>query len=242
MGMSCRQRRSPPNSRASAIRSGAAGNRVGQHAAPAACSAIRTSSTAAAVSARKRRCISPRAACASPAQTPGRGTRRSATRRNGSAQTGDTSLIWEGHKSGRHIGFCHLEKLANLDQLPPHGFPRQLLSLQDTGCFCRVDAGGGDNRSKARPSFLKKRSKKLLQVCASRRWQARSSKGPKSFLVLFFKKEHAFFCKASKDEIRLPQERQQGRLNWRSSLATCHVSPSQKASPGTHAGTARSLG
>ncbi len=37
-------------------------------------------------------------------------------------KNGDTSLIWEGHKSGRHIGFCHLEKLANLDQLPPSGF------------------------------------------------------------------------------------------------------------------------
>jgi kynurenine formamidase len=37
-------------------------------------------------------------------------------------QTGDPSVIWEGHKAGREIGFCHLEKLANLDQLPPTGF------------------------------------------------------------------------------------------------------------------------
>ena len=37
-------------------------------------------------------------------------------------QSGDTSLIWEGHKSGRHIGYCHLEKLANLETLPPSGF------------------------------------------------------------------------------------------------------------------------
>ena len=38
------------------------------------------------------------------------------------AQTGDNSLIWEGHKAGRDIGYCHLEKLHNLEALPPHGF------------------------------------------------------------------------------------------------------------------------
>jgi kynurenine formamidase len=38
------------------------------------------------------------------------------------AETGDTSLIWEGHKAGRDIGYCHLEKLHNLEVLPPHGF------------------------------------------------------------------------------------------------------------------------
>lgn len=37
-------------------------------------------------------------------------------------ETGDPSLIWEGHKAGRDVGYCHLEKLANLDQLPPDGF------------------------------------------------------------------------------------------------------------------------
>jgi kynurenine formamidase len=36
--------------------------------------------------------------------------------------TGDTSLIWEGHKAGRDIGYCHLEKLHNLEALPPDGF------------------------------------------------------------------------------------------------------------------------
>jgi kynurenine formamidase len=34
----------------------------------------------------------------------------------------DASIIWEGHKAGRHIGYCHLEKLHNLEALPPHGF------------------------------------------------------------------------------------------------------------------------
>ncbi|MBB6255400.1 cyclase family protein [Nitrospirillum iridis] len=38
------------------------------------------------------------------------------------AETGDTSLIWEGHKAGREIGYCHLEKLHNLEALPAHGF------------------------------------------------------------------------------------------------------------------------
>lgn len=38
------------------------------------------------------------------------------------AQTGDATLIWEGHKAGREIGYCHLEKLHNLEALPPHGF------------------------------------------------------------------------------------------------------------------------
>ena len=38
------------------------------------------------------------------------------------AETGDSSLIWEGHKAGRHIGYCHLEKLHNLESLPSTGF------------------------------------------------------------------------------------------------------------------------
>ncbi len=45
----------------------------------------------------------------------------SATRKR-FAETGDASLIWEGHKAGRERGYCHLEKLANLDKLPPNGF------------------------------------------------------------------------------------------------------------------------
>jgi kynurenine formamidase len=34
----------------------------------------------------------------------------------------DASLIWEGHKAGREIGYCHLEKLHNLEALPADGF------------------------------------------------------------------------------------------------------------------------
>ena len=36
--------------------------------------------------------------------------------------TGDARLIWEGHKAGRDIGYCHLEKLHNLEVLPAIGF------------------------------------------------------------------------------------------------------------------------
>ena len=36
--------------------------------------------------------------------------------------TGDAKLIWEGHKAGRDIGYCHLEKLHNLEVLPSTGF------------------------------------------------------------------------------------------------------------------------
>jgi len=38
------------------------------------------------------------------------------------AQTGDAKLIWEGHKAGRDIGYCHLEKLHNLEALPGDGY------------------------------------------------------------------------------------------------------------------------
>ena len=38
------------------------------------------------------------------------------------AETKDASLIWEGHKAGRDIGYCHLEKLHNLESLPADGF------------------------------------------------------------------------------------------------------------------------
>src|SRR5262247_2700770 len=38
------------------------------------------------------------------------------------AETKNAKLIWEGHKAGREIGYCHIEKLSNLEALPPHGF------------------------------------------------------------------------------------------------------------------------
>jgi len=38
------------------------------------------------------------------------------------ARTQDASIIWEGHRAGMEIGYCHLEKLTNLEDLPPTGF------------------------------------------------------------------------------------------------------------------------
>jgi kynurenine formamidase len=38
------------------------------------------------------------------------------------AATHDPKLIWEGHKAGREIGYCHIEKLHNLEALPTKGF------------------------------------------------------------------------------------------------------------------------
>lgn len=35
---------------------------------------------------------------------------------------GDPSIIWEGHRAGREIGYSHIEKLSNLEALPSTGF------------------------------------------------------------------------------------------------------------------------
>ena len=47
--------------------------------------------------------------------------------------THDPALIWEGHKAGREIGYCHLEKLCNLEQLPPTGFTVSCLPVKIRG-------------------------------------------------------------------------------------------------------------
>lgn len=38
------------------------------------------------------------------------------------AKEKDPKIIWEGHKAGRETGYCHLEKLTNLEFLPSYGF------------------------------------------------------------------------------------------------------------------------
>jgi kynurenine formamidase len=38
------------------------------------------------------------------------------------AESGDPSIIWEGHRAGMEIGYCHIEKLTNLETLPANGF------------------------------------------------------------------------------------------------------------------------
>ncbi len=37
-------------------------------------------------------------------------------------ETHDPSIIWEGHFAGIEKAYCHIEKLTNLDKLPPDGF------------------------------------------------------------------------------------------------------------------------
>jgi len=37
-------------------------------------------------------------------------------------QTQDPSIIWEGHFASIERGYCHIEKLANLDKVPAQGF------------------------------------------------------------------------------------------------------------------------
>lgn len=46
------------------------------------------------------------------------------------AETGDASLIWEGHKAGRDCIYMHMEKLANLDLMPDHGFTVHCLPVK----------------------------------------------------------------------------------------------------------------
>ncbi len=38
------------------------------------------------------------------------------------AEDHDASIIWEGHRAGRTIGYSHIEKLHNLESLPANGF------------------------------------------------------------------------------------------------------------------------
>ena len=38
------------------------------------------------------------------------------------AETKDPAIIWEGHRAGMKIGYCHLEKLHNLEALPATDF------------------------------------------------------------------------------------------------------------------------
>lgn len=57
------------------------------------------------------------------------------------AATGDASLIFEGHRAGGVIPYCHIEKLTNLDQLPSHGFR--------VACFPTKIAGGSAGWTRA---------------------------------------------------------------------------------------------
>ncbi len=47
------------------------------------------------------------------------------------AQTKDSSVVWEAHFAGIEKGYCHMEKLANLDKIPkPYGFKVSCLPVK----------------------------------------------------------------------------------------------------------------
>jgi kynurenine formamidase len=56
-------------------------------------------------------------------------------------ETHDPSIIWEGHKAGREIPYCHIEKLCNLEQLPARGFT--------VACFPHKIKGGSAGWTRA---------------------------------------------------------------------------------------------
>ena len=62
------------------------------------------------------------------------------------AKDHDPKIIWEGHKAGRDIGYCHLEKLHNLEALPPSGFMVVVLPGEGERRLRRLDTGGRDPR------------------------------------------------------------------------------------------------
>ena len=58
-------------------------------------------------------------------------------------QTGNSELIWEGHKASREIGYTHIEKLHNLESLPDSGFFVSCFPVKISGGsagWCRVVA------------------------------------------------------------------------------------------------------
>ena len=58
-------------------------------------------------------------------------------------ETGDYSLFWEGHKAGAECVYCHIEKLTNLEQLPPTGFDVMALPIKiakGSAGWCRAVA------------------------------------------------------------------------------------------------------
>lgn len=59
------------------------------------------------------------------------------------AEKRDVTKIWEGHKAGRQIGYCHIEKLHNLESLPPTGFTVSCFPVKIKG------ASGGWTRAVA---------------------------------------------------------------------------------------------
>lgn len=56
------------------------------------------------------------------------------------AKNGDASIIWEAHYAGIDQPYCHLEKLANLNMLPPSAFKVACFPVKISGAsagWCR---------------------------------------------------------------------------------------------------------
>jgi hypothetical protein len=69
-------------------------------------------------------------------------------------ETGDASLIWKGHKAGRDIGNCQLEKLHNLEALPSKGFTVSCFPDDDPRRLRRLDPRGRDSAGLTVPSGM----------------------------------------------------------------------------------------
>ena len=92
-------------------------------------------------------------------------------------QSGDAGLIWEGHKAGRDIGYCHLEKLHNLESLPAPWLLRELLPPQNPRRLRRLDPS---RRHLRRPPHGLNRCGAALRMSIA----ARSPSWSKTFWVI----------------------------------------------------------
>lgn len=65
------------------------------------------------------------------------------------ARDHDPSIIWEGHRASMVTGYCHMEKLSNLEQLPATGFEISCFPIKIKGAsagFTRAVAIVEDGR------------------------------------------------------------------------------------------------
>lgn len=75
-------------------------------------------------------------------------------------RTGDGRWIWPAHFAGITREYCQIEKLANLDQLPPDGFWVSCLPVKIRGAsagWCRAVALVPDDRYEGSPTESRRR-------------------------------------------------------------------------------------
>ena len=53
----------------------------------------------------------------------------------------DASIIWEGHKAGRDLGYCHLEKCTTWKPCQTPALPSAVFPTRFGG-ICGLDPGG----------------------------------------------------------------------------------------------------